>query len=55
LQLAGGDRLLGNRPVVIDDRISGILPAHVVVALGREGLVFLETVRIEVAVAVDPF
>src|SRR5262249_39662755 len=37
------------------DRVCGIFPSHVLVALGGPRLIFLEAISVEVAVAVDPF
>ena len=52
--LAKGDRQLGGRPVGHEDRVTGVLPALVVVAVRRAGPVLLEAVTVDVPVAVDP-
>src|SRR5262245_50330448 len=54
LQLAERLRLRDGTAVGIDDRVPGVFPAHVLVALRGARPVLLKPVAVEVAVAVDP-
>src|SRR5215469_9555308 len=55
LQFAQRLGALHRRTVWIHDGVRGIFPAHVLVALGRSRLIFLQTISVKIAVAVDPF
>src|SRR5205809_439363 len=54
LQLAQRLRLLDLTAVGIHHRVARVFPTHVFVAKRRAGLVFLEAVAVEIAVAIDP-
>ena len=54
LELAQRERQRGERPVLVRDRVAGVLPALVVVAVGRAGLVLLEPVPVAITGTVDP-
>ena len=54
LQLAERLRSLDKRSVRINHTVSGILPAHILVADRRAGLIFLESIAVAITVIVYP-
>src|SRR4029079_12120538 len=51
LQRAGRDRQVGEAAIRVEDRVARVLPALVVVAVGRAGLVLLEPVSVQTDLA----